>query len=123
MGPRNRTGPRQKMEGDERRMSTVKITKENIEKYTFCLIERKERTNALGVEQIIAVAPRHEVETGDEVILENYGYFEIKDIRKFWDHEFKNVEFFLTTMAEEDEVKKIDYILNKLKYKEEAEEE
>lgn len=104
-------------------MSTVKITKENIEKYTFCLIERKERTNALGVEQIIAVAPRHEVETGDEVILENYGYFEIKDIRNFWDHEFKNVEFFLTTMAEEDEVKKIDYILDKLKYKEEAEEE
>lgn len=104
-------------------MSTVKITKENIEKYTFCLIERKERTYALGAEQIIAVAPRHEVEAGYEVILENCGYFEIKDIRNFWDYEFKNVEFFLATTAEGDEVKKIDYILNKLEYKEEANDE
>lgn len=101
-------------------MSTVKITIENIEKYTFCLIERKD---ALGVEQIIAVAPRYDVETGDEVILENYGYFEIKAKRSFWNHEFENVEFFLATMAEGNEVKKIDYILNKLEYKEEAEEE
>lgn len=92
----------------------MQLTKENIEKYTLCIVD--------GDRRFLAVAPRWSVDEGDKVFVEGEGVCTAVNTLHIYGHEFDKFEF-ITNLYGSADIQQIDYVLQKLWYKEEKDEE